>query len=92
MQDDNETVALLLGEQDDDRWQPKDFAEGAVRIVRDSDGTITLESVASEAEFEEIASSSGCFRKGTPIIDPETREVIGYEMEAVPSLKKAARR
>ena len=87
MKDDTETVALLLGEQDDDRWQPKDFVEGAVRIVRDAGGTMTLEQIESEAEFDEVASSSGCFRRGIPIIDPETREVIGYEMEEVPSLK-----
>ncbi|HEY5623439.1 MAG TPA: hypothetical protein VIV14_06730 [Gammaproteobacteria bacterium] len=87
MKDDTVTVALLLGEQDDAHWHPKDFVEGAQRIVRDPNGTITLEDIESEEEFEEVASLSGCFRRGTPIIDPETREVIGYEMEEVPSLK-----
>jgi hypothetical protein len=87
MKDETETVALLLGEQSDDRWQPQELAEGAVRIVRDAEGTIKLEKISSEEEFEAASSSSGCFRRGTPIIDPETREVIGYEMEEVPSLK-----
>jgi hypothetical protein len=87
MKDDTITVALLLGEQDDAHWRPKDFVAGAQRIVRDPSGTITLEDIESEEEFDEVASSSGCFRRGTPIIDPETREVIGYEMEEVPSLK-----
>jgi len=87
MKDQTETVALLLGEQSDDRWHPHELAEGAVRIVRDAEGTMKLEKISSEAEFAEASSTSGCFRRGTPIIDPETREVIGYEMEEVPSLK-----
>jgi hypothetical protein len=87
MKDHTETVALLLGEHSDDRWQPHELAEGAVRIVRDAEGTMKLEKISSEEEFEKASSASGCFRRGTPIIDPETREVIGYEMEEVPSLK-----
>jgi hypothetical protein len=31
--------------------------------------------------FDEQIMTTGCFRRGKPIIDPVTREVMGYEME-----------
>jgi hypothetical protein len=31
--------------------------------------------------FAEQVVTTGCFRRGKPIIDPTTREVMGYEME-----------
>ena len=49
-----------------------------------------LEPVESEEEFERAARTTGCFRRGKPIHDPETHEVIGYEMEQVPLLRAAA--
>jgi len=86
MNDDTETIALLLGDSEDERWQPNDIVNGAQRLVRDADGKLVLEAIESEEEFEETASTTGRFRRGKPIIDPETRDVIGYEMEEVPSL------
>jgi hypothetical protein len=86
MKDNMETIALLLGSSEDERWQPNDIVDGAQRLVRDADGHLTLEAVESEEEFEEVASETGRFRRGKPIIDPETRDVIGYEMEEVESL------
>ena len=86
MKDDVETIALLLGSSEDERWQPNDIVDGAQRLVRDADGNLTLEAVESEEEFDEVASDTGRFRRGKPIIDPETRDVIGYEMEEVESL------
>ena len=87
MKEDAETIALLLGNSEDERWQPNDFVAGAQRLMRDADGTLTLKAVESEEEFEQAAVDTGRFRRGKPIIDPETREVIGYEMEEVQSLK-----
>ncbi len=88
MNDDNtETIALLLGNSDDERWHPRDFVDGAQRLVRDVDGNVTLQPIESEEEFETTAAETGCFRRGKPIVDPETRDVIGYEFEEVPSLK-----
>jgi hypothetical protein len=51
---------------------------------------VGLEPLESEEEFERIARTSGCFRRGKPIRDPDTHEVIGYEMEKVPLLRAAA--
>jgi len=28
--------------------------------------------------------STGCFRRGKPIVDPLTHEHLGYEMEMIP--------
>jgi hypothetical protein len=89
MDDTREVIALLLGECADHRWRPRQFVEGAQRLVRGTDGKVTLEAVESPEEFERIAQTTGCFRRGAAIRDPQTREVIGYEMEEVPMLRAA---
>lgn len=84
-----ETIALLLGEAGGERWQPRSFVAGAQRLVRGADGRVRLEAIASAEEFDATARTTGCFRRGKPIHDPYTREVIGYEMEEVPVLSPA---
>ena len=56
--------------------------EGVQALVRLDDGEMILEDVDDTAVFsgEDVAR----FRKAMAIKDPETREVIGYEMEPVP--------
>jgi hypothetical protein len=51
---------------------------------------MSLEAIESDEEFERTARTTGCFRRGKAIRDPETREVIGYEMEEVSFLHAAA--
>ncbi len=65
----NEVIAVVLSESQE-RWHAGQLGRGAQRLVRHSDGTVGLEPVASEEEFERIARSSGCFRRGKPIRDP----------------------
>jgi hypothetical protein len=79
-----EIIALLLGESSERPWRAERFSAGAQRLVRDSSGRVSLEAIGSQEEFDHAARNTGCFRRGNPIIDPETREVIGYEMEEVP--------
>jgi hypothetical protein len=86
------TIALLLGEAEGVRWQPRNFVVGAQRLVRDADGRVTLEAVATAEEFDATARTTGCFRRGKPIHDPQTREIIGYEMEEVPMLNAVSPR
>ncbi len=59
--------------------------EGVQALVRLEDGQFILEDVADTGIFrgEDVAR----FRQSLAIKDPDTREVIGYEMEPV---KKAA--
>ena len=85
-----EVIALVLDESDERRRHPAKYCEGAQCLVRSSDGTVSLEAVESQEEFERTARTTGCFRRGKAIHDPETREVIGYEMEEV-SVVQAAR-
>jgi len=87
MDDGFEVIALVLGETNE-RWQAGQLAKGAQRLVRRrADGSVRLEPVESEEEFEREARTTGCFRRGKAIRDPETHEVIGYEMEQVPLLR-----
>jgi hypothetical protein len=84
-----EVIALVLGEPGDHSWHSGRLGSGAQRLVRRADGRVLLEAVASEEEFERVARTTGCFRRGKPIRDPNTYEVIGYEMEQVPLLRAA---
>jgi hypothetical protein len=91
MSDSEEVIALVLGDSDEqDEWPDNDDTVGAKRLVRHDDGTVTLEPIASREEFERTARTTGCFRRGQPILDPETQEIIGYEMEAVSPLRPAS--
>lgn len=83
-----ELIALVLGEPTE-RWHSGQLGKGAQRLVRRGDGRVTLEPVRSQEEFERDSRITGCFRRGKPIRDPQTREVIGYEMEQVPQLRAA---
>jgi hypothetical protein len=85
-----EIIALVLGDTTDQRWHSGQLGKGAQRLVRLPDGRVTLQPVESEEEFERVARTTGCFRRGKPIHDPHTHEVIGYEMEQVPLLRAAA--
>jgi len=90
MDDTVEIIALVLGEATDKRWHAGRLGKGAQRLVRAADGRVSLEPVESEEEFERAARTTGCFRRGKPIHDPHTHEVIGYEMEQVPLLRAQA--
>lgn len=79
----NEVIAIVLGESLERVRLGKTSCEGAQRLVRAPDGSVSLEDVTSQEEFDEAARTTGCFRRGKAIRDPRTREVIGYEMEQV---------
>lgn len=85
MKSNSKVIALLLGER-----SARESVLGAQRLVRDEDGTIVLEDVETREDFDATARTTGCFRRGKPILDPESREVIGYEMEEVPPLHAMA--
>ena len=85
-----EIIALLLSEAGDNRWRAGQFGKGAQLLIRRGDGRVVLEAVESQEEFDRTARTTDCFRRGKPIRDPATREVIGYEMEQVPLLRAAS--
>lgn len=87
MDDSVEIIAVVLGEESERRWRTGQLGRGAQCLVRRADGRVALEPVESEEQFERTARTTGCFRRGKPIHDPFTHEVIGYEMEQVPLLR-----
>lgn len=78
-----QVIALLLDESARERAGAPMRLEGAQRLVRLADGSVTLEDIESREDFEATARITGCFRRGKAIRDPATREVIGYEMEEI---------
>jgi hypothetical protein len=56
---------------------------GATALVRDDSGKITLESVSADVAYLSQVMRTGCFKRGKAIIEPSTRQVIGYEMEMI---------
>lgn len=72
----SEVIAFLL---------PDSGPEPATALVRKADGQISLEAVVPDSIFARDHLTTGCFRKANPIIDPVSREIMGYEMEMVQS-------
>jgi hypothetical protein len=68
---DKELIALL---------PPDDRRDGSQTdaLVRFADGRIAIEKFCDTTPR---ARDAAWFRRSSPIIDPTTREVIGYEME-----------
>lgn len=58
---------------------------GATMLVRDANGQISLQSVNPDTPMGRQALRTGCFRRGKAIIDPVSRQMLGYEMELVPN-------
>jgi hypothetical protein len=75
-------IALLLPESHNASRDEFDV-ETATALMRDHDGRMTLSPLTHHMPFAEQVMTTGCFRRGKPIIDPVTRDVMGYEMEMV---------
>lgn len=78
---DRELIALL---PPDDRTDGRHVAEALVRLA---DGRMAIEELGEDASRADTPPAR--FRRSHPIIDPSTREVIGYEMEQVLMLASA---
>lgn len=73
MDDIAEVIALVLPEEGD-------TIRTATIVLRDAHGSMSVRQIATDDELlrSEITAR---FRMGKPIVDPDTREVVGYEME-----------
>lgn len=49
-------------------------------LMRDPQGGLMLASVVPSRTLLETAKVAGRWNSGTPILDPVTREIIGYEL------------
>lgn len=83
MNPDAKVIALVVDEPDSPVDADAPDSTGAHRLIREADGSVTLEPVETVEEFDRIAKDTGCFRRGLPIRDPKTDEIIGYEMEEI---------
>ena len=62
-------------------------ATGTMLLVRHADGRVALEPARHAAAWAGKASATtSSIRRGKPILDPVSREVMGYEMEMEPAL------
>ena len=77
----SEVVALLLPEGEQGHLANPEHP--ATLLVRKADGQFALEQIDARLAFARRAVNTGCFRKGRPIVDPVSREVMGYEMEEI---------
>lgn len=86
-------IGWLLPESSDAKRDEFDV-ETATALMRDSDGRMSLTPLTSEMRssmpFAEQVLNTGCFRRGKAIVDPVTREVMGYEMEMIPDYELRA--
>lgn len=72
-----EDVLALLFPEPATNGQP---ARMATAFVRDPQGGLMLQSVVPSRSLLQRARVAGRANDGTPIVDPTTREVIGYEL------------
>jgi len=84
MQGKPEVIAVFLAD-----GEPRSDS-AATMLVRNPDGQMSLQRVNPDSPFGRYAMRTGCFRRGKPIIDPVSRQMIGYEMEMVPTSLSAA--
>lgn len=57
----------------------------ATVVLRDSDGRIEMRSMDARQVMADRRLAKECVKRGAPIVDPVSREVVGYEMEEVGS-------
>lgn len=75
----SEVLAVILP----DTFTGDQRTRSATVLLRDADGHLEVRSVPARDVLADRRMARGCVRRGTPILDPISREVVGYEMEAV---------
>ena len=73
-----EVIALLFPDPGQSRDDP---TQSVTALVRDAEGPVELRSLVADTGIMRSARLAGRFNCGKPIVDPVTREVIGYEIE-----------
>jgi hypothetical protein len=51
--------------------------------VKDPHGGLSLRNLVPDRNILRRARVAGRYNSGTPIVDPQTREVIGYELAPI---------
>ena len=77
----SEILALLLPAATQGAEEAAPFATA---LLRDAEGTMSLRTLRTNLSLLAQARIAGRFDSGKPIVDPQTREIIGYEIEPIP--------
>jgi hypothetical protein len=75
--DETEVFAVLVAGYDDNG------AGRATVILRDAAGNVTMKQMPAQDGTAQRAADTDRFRRGKPILDPVSREVVGYQLERV---------
>ena len=78
-----EVIALLMPER-----EAGETVAGLRALIRQEDGKVVLQDVSDESTL--AGDGVDRFQRAVPIRDPQTREVIGYEMQPVAELDARA--
>jgi len=73
-----EIIALLFPELAAPAGGP---SSQVTALVRDAQGAMEVRHLKPDGNMLKRAMLTGRFNSGKPIVDPQTREVIGYEIE-----------
>jgi hypothetical protein len=76
----DEIVAVLPS--DDDAVRSGDVV---TVLLRTADGRLELRQLPRPEPSDDAAPALAVVRRGKPIVDPMTRQVVGYEMETGPA-------
>jgi hypothetical protein len=77
-----EIIALLYPEPDQSL---EDTSVQVTAVLRDADGAMEVRRLKPDRGLMNRAMLTGRFNSGKPIVDPLTREIIGYEIEPLVS-------
>lgn len=89
MDDDTEVIAIFLDDGADDEDSGKIDFSATSCLLRDAEGGMSIKPTLATDAARARRENSGVFRRGTPIVDPASGDVIGYELEEDASIRFA---
>lgn len=75
--DQTEVLAVLVSGYDEFG------AQRATVVLRDREGRVRMEQMDAQDGFALKVAPTRCFRRGKPVRDPATGQVVRYELEQV---------
>ncbi len=83
MDDETEVIAIFIDEVGTTEESGDIDFSATSCLLRDATGSMSIRPTSAKDAKRLDFESSGIFRCGTPIVDPESGEIIGYELEEV---------
>jgi hypothetical protein len=78
--EESEVLALLFPEQGSSGGKP---SGPVLAVLQDAQGGLALHNVVADSKLLRRARVAVRYKSGTPIVDPHSREVIGYELDPI---------